>query len=89
MPRFEYDGNIDIDVNDFLDDCTDSEITEVIEYLIDNDFISKNDVSIANAETKSINDLILDEAISKIMENKIQLTDEEEQLIINLSKRFI
>ena len=89
MPRFEYDGNIDIDVNDFLDDCDNSEITEVIEYLIDNDFISKNDVSIAHEKTKSINDLILDEAISKIMENKIQLTDEEEQLIINLSKRFI
>lgn len=89
MPRFDYDGNIDIDIDDFLSECTDSEITEVIEYLIDNDFISKNDVSIANEETKSINDLILDEAISKIMENKIQLTYEEEQLIINLSKRFI
>lgn len=88
MPSFEYDGNIDIDVDDFLDDCDNSEIAEVIEYLIDNNFISKKDISIANEEKKSINDLILDEAITKIMDNKIQLTSEEEQLIINLSKRF-
>jgi hypothetical protein len=88
MPSFSPD-DFDVDVDDFLDECSESDIRDIIDYLIDNDYISsehkhsfKNDSNICAAES------MFEDEISKLHNNWNRLTAEEEQTILNITKRF-
>jgi hypothetical protein len=84
MPEFrttEYvDVDIDIDVDEFFDKMDDSEKREMFDLLTEDGFGTSNIDSYTNWEFKN--------AIEKLSENYYQLTNEEETLIIKLSKRF-
>jgi hypothetical protein len=88
MPSFSPD-DFDVDVDDFLDECSESDIRDIIDYLIENDYISsehkhsfKNDSNICAAES------MFEDEISKLHNNWNRLTAEEEQTILNITKRF-
>jgi hypothetical protein len=88
MPSFSPD-DFDVNVDDFLDECSESDIRDIIDYLIDNDYISsehkhsfKNDSNICAAES------MFEDEISKLHNNWNRLTAEEEQTILNITKRF-
>jgi hypothetical protein len=88
MPSFSPD-DFDVNVDDFLDECSESDIRDIIDYLIENDYISsehkhsfKNDSNICAAES------MFEDEISKLHNNWNRLTAEEEQTILNITKRF-
>jgi hypothetical protein len=86
MPTF-YTEDLDIEVDDFLDDCSSSEIQEVIQWLKDSDYLPQN-VATSEAE-QSFQDAEFDGALMNLVGKRFKLTTEQEQLIINLSKQIL
>ena len=85
MPEFrttEYiDIDLDIDVNEFFDEMTNSEKLEMFDLLIEDGFSVADEVqSHTNWEFK--------DAISKLNINYLNLTNEDVDTIIKLAKRF-
>jgi len=68
------DTEVDIDVEDFLDECSSSEIDEVIEWLAENDY------------KLNINDDTNKDLIKLI--NVILLTVEDEILLNNIANKY-
>lgn len=85
MPYFTPE-DLDIDVDEFLSSCDSSEIKEVINYLVENGDIAPERLS--KAREMSVGESFYVEAIEKLADKYHMLTTEEEQIIINLSKRF-
>lgn len=82
MPYFSQD--LDIEIDEFLDECTPSEIKELIQELEDRGFVKPDSyVDSENINQDWSNMLI------KIMENKHQLTGEDELIIQNIFKKLI
>jgi hypothetical protein len=89
MPRFnEYDLDFDIDVNisvnDFLSECDSHEINDIINWLKRNGELSNNDVWEAN----SLPHEMFLETVDKIAQNYYILSNEEQELIEKIAKRF-
>lgn len=85
MPYFEQE----IDVSDFLYECRSREIKEIIESLIDTGHLpesvrgkSNSSAQCAAAESE------FEDALYKLHGKWNNLSPEEEQVIINISKRF-
>ena len=83
MPTF-YAEDLDIDVDEFLDACSDKEINQIIEWLREEEYISNYSI----VETDSINDSTFNDAVIKIQNHRISLSREEEEFILNIAKRF-
>lgn len=80
MPNFNYD----IDVEEFLDQCSHFEIEEIIDILKERGWAFKRQSS-----EPSVNDTIFERDIEKISRNKFLLTIEEIELIEKIASRFI
>ena len=80
------DTEIDVDVNvkDFLEDCSDYEIDEIIQWLKNKNYLKGSSIidQVSVAESEFI------EALDKIYTKWNVLSTEETELIINISKRF-
>ncbi len=85
MPEFET--YIDIDPDEFIDNCSEREIKELIESLVDSGYISRTAISTPD-DKKSVLDLEWDEIMDKLIKNRVMLSNEEEEVIRNISKRF-
>ena len=77
--------DMDIDVDDFLDECSASEIKEVIKWLVESGYIEDPEIS---KKARGSSSQIFDEAVRKLLGNSHRFTCEEEELIINLAKRI-
>ena len=84
MPSFNTDAEVDVDVQEFLDACNNREITEIIEYLEENDYINKGQLH----GNISINEGEFRENLDAIQDNYLRLTKEEEAIIATIAKRF-
>ena len=88
MPEFTQE--IDIDINDFLNECSSWEMRELISELEDRGYIKRNsstydkDDNEPNYEVSDWSDILY-----KIMDNKHQLTSEDELTIQNIFKKLI
>ena len=88
MPKFtesvyvkEYvDVDININVGDFYDEMDDNESRQMLKLLIEDGYDEHT--------TASCNNWEFIDAMKKLSNNYYQLTNEEEALIIALSKRF-
>jgi hypothetical protein len=80
MPDFET--WVDIDVDDFYHECSDREKKELAEMLIEDKFVSS-----FNGLSDTIREVDLDQAIAKIIQFRMQLTVEEEELIKKIGNR--
>ena len=85
MPNFDQQ----IDVDEFLYGCTKSEIQEVIDTLIQYGHLPSNVKKLNKSSTEySIPESEFEDALYKLHGKWNTLTKEEEQMIINISKRF-
>ena len=86
MPTFYREVEIDFDISDLMFDLSKSDIEDVIEYLIDNDYISENQ-SKTNGES-SLAEWEFTKVITKIADNRLRLTAEEDAILKKISDRF-
>jgi hypothetical protein len=80
MPEFKT--WVDIDVDDFYFECRDRDKKELAEMLIDDGYASP-----FNGTNDTIAETDLDQAIAKIIQFRMQLTVEEEELIKKIGNR--
>jgi hypothetical protein len=81
----EVDVDVDIDVDEFLDECSSGEIKYVLKWLRDNDYL---DGTFLLTGKESINEHEYLSALTKLRNNWLSLSKEEEDIILNISKRF-
>lgn len=93
MPEFREYAEVEIEVtpSDFIDKCNKYEIQELIEELVDREFIKENSIkSIDNAENGiTVQEYEFDKAIDKISRNRLQLTIEEDVILQKIALRLI
>ena len=84
LVQIDTEVDVEVEVNEFLDDCNTSEIEEVIDWLKENRHIkdTHSDRQVCAAELEFI------EALDKLYTKWNALSKEEESFIVNLAKRF-
>ena len=80
--------NIDIEVDEFVDACTKSEIKELIERLSDDGHLRANGVVIVGGEGDNLLDDMWNRMMSKIVSNRLRMTKEEEEVLEKIASRF-
>jgi hypothetical protein len=90
MPYFNYDGDIEIDPDEYLDSCSKAQVEELIQCLIDDEYLPPSVIKgkYIGVETQSIPEIKFGEIISKIVSNRLQLTNEEDELLKKIASRF-
>ena len=88
MPYFEYNGEIDIDIDEFLNACTTSEVKELIQVLVENEHLPKSVLNIISTNNIGVVESEFEDALNKLHGKWNVLTKEEEEVIIKISKRF-
>lgn len=86
MPYFEYDGSVDVDVDDFLSSCDSSDIEEIIDALVEDGHIKPS--QIIHEPDMSAPEQLFEEALDKLHGKWNRLTKEEEQIIMLLANKF-
>ena len=85
MPDF-YIDDLDISPGDFVDACSDREIIQLVEILIEDGYINRN--SFIELDNKTADEQIFAESLVKLSENKHRLTKEEEEIIKLIANRL-
>ena len=85
MPSFTPD-DLYIDVCDFYCECNKYEIQQLIKYLIEDGHISEDQLEIN--EELSLSEWEFDKTITKIADNRLRLTAEEDALLKKIADRF-
>jgi hypothetical protein len=90
MPYFDYDGEIHIDVDDFLSAIDVRERKELIEALVEDGHIPKSVLGASGGSTNgaSVCEFEFEQALDTLHGKYSRLTKEEEDIIIKISKRF-
>lgn len=90
MPTFYQDveAEVDIDVEEFVDQCSGREIEKLIRYLVEGGSLPKTLTTYTQTQNLSLNDTLKYETIEKIRSNRLSLTTEEIDLIEKIAKRF-
>jgi hypothetical protein len=79
--NIDVDVDIDIDVDEFLDECSSSEINEVIEWLVDNEYIKSSQI-IDDDENLSLGDKEYINIINKLTDPMVRFRLSEEEMCI-------
>ena len=84
LVQVDTEVDVDVEVNDFLEDCDEYEIEQVIDWLKDKEHLKNIDIDrqVCVAELEFI------EALDKIYTKWNVLSKDETEFIINISKRF-
>jgi hypothetical protein len=77
------DISVDVEVEEFLDDCNKGEIEEVIQWLVDSDWIKPTQV-----EEGNVMDIEWFDTVSKLHTLRQRLTVEEEELIKSIVNKY-
>lgn len=87
MPEFTQE--IDIDASEYIYACSPREIHELIDELEGSGYIKPNS-RLNDDECGTLNDVSdFNDMLYKIIENKHQLTIEDEQIIVNIFKKLV
>ena len=89
MPDFQVE-DLDISPDEFVYACNKREIKELIDTLVEENHISKNDVTAYRTQRSGPNssDIIFDNNLDAISRNRLYLSLEEEEMINKLAQRF-
>ena len=87
MPDF-YVDNLDISPSEFIDECSSEEITQLIEILIEDGYITHGSVINDDDNSKTVDDELFLVNLTKISEYKYRLTIEEEEIICKIANRL-
>ena len=82
MPDF-YIDNLDISPDDFVDACSDIEIDELVEKLLEDGYINNQSILKSNG---THSDEVYTKAIIKLSESRLRLTNEEEEIIKKIAE---
>lgn len=89
MPKFyemvEVEAEVWIDAKEFLSECSEKEIKNLIKILVENGWIKVSDIK---NKKDSLLDEMWSEKIEKILNNRLLLTDEETETIEKISNRL-
>jgi len=88
MPDFDYDGSIDIDVDDFLSACSKRDINDIIDALVEDGYLKNINRAIEEHSQMSAPEQLFEQALSKLHGKCNQLSKTEEEIIMTLAKRF-
>jgi len=89
MPRFNEYVEIDVDVDDFLQECDLDEIQEAIEWLRDEEYITKfNLLDDFDGEPKSALQQLFEEDLIKIQNSYLQISKEDFEAINRIAKKY-
>jgi hypothetical protein len=89
MPYFDFSKDKFISVEEFLDACRSKEIDDLIQGLINDGHLLNNARHISNAkEFNSPSESFYEDALDKLHGKWNMLSQEEEQLILNIANRF-
>ena len=89
MPYFDFSTDEFISVEQFLEACRSKEIDDLIQGLIDDGHLPDNVTKISNAkEFNSPSESFYEDALDKLHGKWNMLSQEEEQLILNIANRF-
>lgn len=88
MPDFSRE--IDIEPWEYINACSNREIDELIQDLIDDGYLTRfNGKLVPKKENGSFMDLEWDELLTKIKNSKHLLSNEDESIIINIANKLI
>lgn len=82
MPYFTQE--LEIDIDEFLDECTSREMEDLIESLEERGYIKPKSSKGIYIQEIEFNNMLL-----KIMENKHQISEQEELVILNIYKKIV
>jgi hypothetical protein len=83
MPTFPIDA-FDIDAEEFVTSCSSTEIKELIQYLIEEEYIKPDSIQ----APFSIPEQEFESALNKLHGKYVTLSSEEENIIKSIAKRF-
>lgn len=86
MPRFHTD-DIDVEVDDFMEECSKSEIEEVIQWLKDCDYVTDNDI--INVNTSPLDNEYMS-MISKLNDplSGVRLSNEDLEILKQITDKL-
>jgi hypothetical protein len=79
--------DVDLEVNDFLDECNSSEIEEIIDYLIETGHINKSAVNDYYTD-QSVTEIEFEDALKKLQGNWNRLSSDDEATILKIANQF-
>jgi hypothetical protein len=85
MPSFSND--IDIDVDEFMDELSTSEISEVIDWLKDNNWLDNNEKPLDENKLNFDEELFI-KNLTKLKSNLLSLNKEVFEIINKIASRF-
>lgn len=83
MPYLDFD----VDVEDFLGECSNRDIEKIITYLIEDGTLYEKEI-FKIPQCGSLYEQRINEILQKINENKLRLTIEEEETLRKIANRF-
>ena len=89
MPNFHVYTDVDIEIDEFVDDLSPLEVEELIDYLKEEGYLKTSDLKFLSNNSENLNDNMWFETCKKLLNNRLQLTDEEQEMIEKISQRFI
>jgi transcription initiation factor IIE alpha subunit len=84
MPEFE--SYVDVDPSDFVSACSKKEIKELIVYLVEDGHITSNNV--ITEDSDNLLDTLWKESVHKLFNSRLQLTEEEETIILKITNKL-
>lgn len=88
MAYVYFSDDIDVEVDDFMEACSDREIRNVIEYLIRYKKITRKDFNLLDSDASGFLESEFREALIKLNNCRLQLSNEDAQTILNISKKY-
>ena len=85
MPEFET--YVDVDVDDFVLSCTKRDIKELLEFLVQQGHISSR--AIPSHESQGVLESFFMEKMDKLREKYYRLSQEDEQILEDLFKKYV
>jgi len=87
MPYIESYVDVDIDVDDFLEHCSEKELKNVVEWLRDEGRVSNIEPSIPENKLTFMDKEWI-EKCQKLVNIRLQMSKEDEELILNILKKY-
>jgi hypothetical protein len=82
----EYTAEIEVNPDEFLSDCSSSEIKELIDALIEDGHIQPHQVIVGGQDNRSYLDVEWDEICEKIRKSRLVMTQSDEDTIRQIFK---
>jgi hypothetical protein len=89
MPKFTDYTNMDIDVDEFLQECDLDEIKEAIEWLRDEEHLTNDDLlDDFDGEPKSLLQQLFEEDLDRIKNSYLRISKEDFEAINRIAKKY-